>query len=74
MEADIKVIRLIRKAVVEKPEETNLLDNSQSYFATDYFDIMQVEQKTLQTPMAELLDIGRVNFCVHEAAAQSYAL
>lgn len=70
MDADVRVIRLIRKAAVEKQET---IDNS-CYFATDYFDIMQAEQKKLEDPVADILDFGRLDIYEHETAAQSYAL
>lgn len=74
MEADIRLIRLLRKAVAEKQDESEVSDSRQSYFATDYFDILQADEKTLQNSFAEILDIRRENFCRHETAAQSYAL
>ena len=49
MEADIRLIRLLRKAVAEKQDESEVSDSRQSYFATDYFDILQADEKHCKT-------------------------
>ncbi len=77
MEADIRKIRLVRKAVVDKQDSNSLWENGQCFFATDYFDIVHVEKMKIEDSLAEIMDIGVNNTAESygdEAAIQSYAL
>lgn len=71
MKADIKIVRLIRRAVAEKKSS---MDENGCYFATDYFDDVQIESKEMEDPFLDIMDIGREERCCDKTAEQSYAL
>lgn len=72
MEADVRVIRLIRKTIWNKDDSGNTKKTgTNDYFATDYFDIMRVEKKKLASPLTSIMgmwpyrEMGAVDIAVH---------
>lgn len=58
MEAEVRVIRLIRKTIWNKDNSGNTQKtDTNDYFATDYFDIMRVEGKKLSASFTSIMGI-----------------
>lgn len=76
MEADVRVVRLMRK-IIREQNELQVMDetNQSDYFATDYFDIMKVEKKELSSSLTSIMGIWPdEKMDIFDVAAQSYSL
>jgi len=76
MSADIRIIRLIRKNIhfqnnkEELPQETNV-----SFFATDYFDVMEVEKAEVSAPLMTIMGVWpNEKLAPGDILAQSFSL
>lgn len=76
MEADVRVVRLMRKIIRDQDDMQTISETDQSdYFATDYFDIMKVEKKELSSSLTSIMGIWPdEKIDVLDVTVQSYAL
>lgn len=76
MNADVRVVRLMRKIIRDQKDVQNMHIAEQSdYFATDYFDVMKVEKKELSSSFTSIMGIWPdEKMDVLDVAAQSYSL
>lgn len=76
MNADVRVIQLMRKIICDQNEVQAMDETDQSdYFATDYFDVMKVEKKDLSSSLTSIMGIcSNEKIGVLDVAAQSFSL
>lgn len=76
MSTDIKLIRLCRKTInLEIEEYTGGDDGEDSYFSTDYFDVLHCENKKIEDNLDSIMGIENGSQIKEdEIAVQSYAL
>lgn len=76
MKAEVCVIRMIRKTIWNKDNLSNTQKtDTNDYFATDYFDIMRVEEKEMTSPLTSIMGIWPYKeMSTVDIAAHSYSL